>query len=282
MNRKKIKLSSFLKYNELNLHVDKSDYMDYVLFQAHSHDYCEIFIITSGSGEQIIGQQSYDLKAGDVFVIKGSEEHSLRNTNKLCYFNIMFRLENLEIDDCDVIPGFWMLFVHEQIAPFISQMHIEGELFQSVLDLCEHLFTEYQLANPGYASICRSLLVYLIVLLSRNYKPVDSLVYSNSESLIQAVIFMQNNFTDKVSLAELADIAGFSKRHFNRLFIRHYGLTPMQFLNDIRLNHALYYLKSSSFSISQIATLCGFQDSNYFSKCFKQKYKTSPSKWLNH
>ncbi|HDR68641.1 MAG TPA: response regulator, partial [Bacteroidaceae bacterium] len=56
------------------------------------------------------------------------------------------------------------------------------------------------------------------------------------------------------------------------------GISTTEFIRKIRLNKAYIYLKKSSMSVSEVAYLCGFNDPNYFSKCFKRAFDVFPSK----
>ena len=90
---------------------------------------------------------------------------------------------------------------------------------------------------------------------------------------------MQTNFAEKITVEQLADLSGFSERHFARLFQQVYGLAPMQYLNELRLKHAKMLLESNHYKVTEVASLCGFPDSNYFSAYFKEKCGCPPSKW---
>lgn len=58
-------------------------------FVQHSHDFDEIVLILSGTGEHLVGQRVYSLKRGDVFVIKGETRHGFRGAENLELVNVM-------------------------------------------------------------------------------------------------------------------------------------------------------------------------------------------------
>lgn len=59
-------------------------------FVQHSHDFDEIVLILSGTGEHLVGQRVYSLKRGDVFVIKGETRHGFRGAENLELVNVMY------------------------------------------------------------------------------------------------------------------------------------------------------------------------------------------------
>lgn len=90
--------------------------------------------------------------------------------------------------------------------------------------------------------------------------------------------YIESNFSRQFTLAELADIANFSKFHFNRIFQGVIGETPFQFINRIRIEKAAYFIMCTpGDSISEIAFKCGFTDISVFSRNFKAYYGISAS-----
>ncbi len=271
------KLKSLLKQNTLDIHIEST--VNSGSFETHTHDFCELVFIVSGKGKHTVGDVEYDLKSGDIFIIKGSERHGFSNLENLRLFNIMFNVHELQTEDCKNLTGFWVLFVHEQTSGFLSHLNVSGDDYQQVLQWCRHILQEYTAHQPGYISVCHSILMQLIVFLSRKYQDSDQFSRQMDFRLARSIVYMQTNFSAKITIDELAEMVGFSKRHYSRLFQQTYGMSPIQFLNEIRLNRAKLLLESGNYKVTEVATRCGFQDGNYFSRFFKQKYDRAPSEW---
>ena len=95
----------------------------------------------------------------------------------------------------------------------------------------------------------------------------------------QAVAYIRENFSSDISLSSLAEKFSVSPEHFSRLFKKETGLGFSKYLNSLRLQYAEQLLKNSEHqSITKVAEICGFEDSNYFSKKFKEVYGISPKK----
>ena len=74
----------------------------------------------------------------------------------------------------------------------------------------------------------------------------------------------------------------YSKRHLQRLFLKDYGVSPLQYLIQQKLNAAIKYLNQSiknDYSICEIADRCGFGDQYYFSRIFKKQFGVSPKEF---
>ncbi len=79
-----------------------------------------------------------------------------------------------------------------------------------------------------------------------------------------------------LSVPQIAQAAGFSEVHFRKLFKNCYGVSPRQYVQNLRIETAKKLLESNNDSISKIATQCGFSTIFYFSKLFKDKTGYSP------
>ncbi len=93
----------------------------------------------------------------------------------------------------------------------------------------------------------------------------------------RAITYMNSHFAEKITIEELAGVASLSARHFARVFKAITGSSPIDFLNIIRLQRARHMLVHNDISITEVALLCGFKTSSYFSNCFVEKYKLTPS-----
>lgn len=94
--------------------------------------------------------------------------------------------------------------------------------------------------------------------------------------------YIEENLTDTLILSELADIAGFSKYHFHRIFSAITNETLFQYANRIKLERAAFLiLHHSDINMTDIAYRFGFTDSAIFSRSFKHYYGISPTEYKN-
>ena len=98
--------------------------------------------------------------------------------------------------------------------------------------------------------------------------------------IVQAKLFIDNNYADKIDLDNISDEAYFSKFHFIRLFKSIYGKTPHQYLKSVRIEKALQLLRSGT-TISDACASVGFDSLTSFSGLFKRSVGISPSTYLS-
>lgn len=89
---------------------------------------------------------------------------------------------------------------------------------------------------------------------------------------------IEDHLDQRLTVGDLAAVAGLSRAHFSRIFTASEGLPPAEFVLQKRLRRAAKLLtKTAEMPIKEVSALCGFDDPNYFSKVFRRLYGTSPS-----
>lgn len=90
--------------------------------------------------------------------------------------------------------------------------------------------------------------------------------------------YISNNIDKPISIKDLADTAGMSEKYFITFFKDAVGITPANFMLQLRMKKALEYLYEHKYTIKEIAAFVGYEDQYTFSKAFKKIYGVPPSK----
>jgi YesN/AraC family two-component response regulator len=98
-------------------------------------------------------------------------------------------------------------------------------------------------------------------------------------ALRKAERFIWENYTRKISLQEIAAAAGLSAPYFSTIFKEEMGENLSGYLNRLRVEKAGHMLIETDFTLSEIASACGFEDQSWFSKIFKSYTGISPGKY---
>jgi AraC family transcriptional regulator len=93
---------------------------------------------------------------------------------------------------------------------------------------------------------------------------------------------LAENLAHHWTVAEMAAKVGLSPLHFQKLFKQVTGVSPIHYLNDLRLEKARELLETSFLQIKQIGVQTGLTNDSHFSRDFKRKYGTTPTKYRNH
>lgn len=92
-----------------------------------------------------------------------------------------------------------------------------------------------------------------------------------------ALKYVNNNFKSEITLEKLLAVSHTSESTLRRGFIAEVGLSPVRYINKVRMNKAYELLTGTEMSVGSIATEVGIPDISYFSKIFKLFYGISPS-----
>ena len=91
--------------------------------------------------------------------------------------------------------------------------------------------------------------------------------------------YVKNNLNQKITLSDLSYSLHCSTVTLTTHFKQEFGMTIMDYVMDKRMYLAEKLLLENSYSVREIAEMCGFSDSEYFSRCFKSKHGVSPLGW---
>ncbi len=103
--------------------------------------------------------------------------------------------------------------------------------------------------------------------------------YLADESILQALIWMKDNFYRAVSIKSLAQQFNMSVRTFNRRFKNALGKAPLDYLQVLRLNNIKELLQHTNLTLAEIANRCGYQDVAHLTKLFRRHFNTTPGQY---
>ncbi len=251
-------------------------------FGLHAHEFSEIVLITGGTGLHVTGEDSWQLATGDVFVIGGSRPHDYLNMERLRLVNVLYDQAELKLDwqDLMALPGYHALFHLEpswrKRHQFTSHLRLGPRDLGLAVELANQLNQELKSRRAGYRCMATTLFMQLVVHLSRCYSQSR---HENSRALLriaQTIAYLETHFAEDVKLESLVGISGMPRRSFMRAFEAATGSTPIAYMIDLRMRRAAELLSSTRNSVTDIAFAVGFNDSNYFSRQFRQRYGVAP------
>ena len=102
---------------------------------------------------------------------------------------------------------------------------------------------------------------------------------SKSKTFDSILVFVQKNIMQDITLRSIADACACSESTVSHLFREYTNRSVKKYINDLRIKQAEKLLLTTNLPVGNIASLCGFADTNYFSTAFKKKTGLSPVKF---
>lgn len=248
--------------------------------QSHFHDYYEIYYLLEGNRRYFINHTLYDIVPYDVVLVNKGDIHLSQvvgEEEKYARYLITFSDRFLN----DLGPEFDKDFLMKIFDS--KKIHIPEAMqhsFNMLLHKAETKFRQPDIYSQYIAKLdILEILVNLNKFSTKNTYPLlgDLTVY---EDRIQEVCrYICNYYNKPISLDQMAKIAYMSPTYFSKKFKRVTGFGFNEYLNNVRIKMATNLLMETQSSITEIATFCGYQDSNYFGDVFKKIIGVSPNKY---
>ncbi len=239
----------------------------------HYHEELELIHIAKGTGTQLVGDSISNFENDSLFLIGSNLPHYWLFDERFLQNNADIRVAHFK-ENCFGL-GFFNLAENRKIRELFIKakrgMQIYGQAKSNVKDILERM-----VLVSGTQKII--LLLEVLDILSKN-EQIEKLtsptyVADNQEldydRLNSIITYATLHFKNKIALKELADVIGMTENSFCRFFKTKTGKTPIEFITELRVGHAVKLLLESSTPIKQICFESGFQNFVSFHKAFKR------------
>lgn len=243
----------------------------------HWHPEYEILRILEGSFHIIVDGQPLTANKGDVLFIQGGTLHGGIPENCI-YECIVFDLRLLLSNNKICNKPIQQLIRHETTIDL--KLPQNALLEQAVNDLYQAMSER----TSGYEFHAQSALYKMFGLINE-LKLLTVNTNQNSISAVQinrfkdVLNYIEEHYTEQISLNDMARIASLSPRYFCRFFRKMTQYTPTEYLNYFRIECACEQLADSHCSITDVALNCGFNDISYFIKAFHKAKGVTPKQY---
>lgn len=269
--------------------------LDFPDVPLHWHDELEIIAVKRGGGEISVDLVKRQVVAGDIVLILpgqlhaitcGGEGNARERLRRMEYENIIFRR-------CLLASPGTPEEISRALSPFLFPdesgagrrripTFITGDLpvRQKMFSLIEETDVLCDRRPAGWQLMVQANLLRFFYLLLQNL-PDES----EEEETLPAVSLLRlrkvteyagSHLTEKISIAQMAELTGFSQTHFIRFFRRCTGLHFTEWMNRYRLSMAARLLLISDAPVTEVAAQTGFGNLSYFNRTFRARYGMTP------
>lgn len=247
--------------------------------RLHWHRTLEINLIAQGSGTYVINGREYPFQQGDLFLIDSNDLHRAYEGQDLQMIIVMFEPGLLAaVQRYD--PELLLPFRNSDSGSSHHILNRDGQS-QAMIDHIEHILLEYRGARRSSRSVIMGQLMMFLAEVNRHFgtelESVDFMPPRQLEQMREVIRNMEQDLSRAWTLKELADLVHLSPSRFSALFSQAAGSSPLNYLVQLRLSHAVQLLEEGSDPILDIAISCGFRNLSNFNRLFRRHLGVSPS-----
>ena len=233
----------------------------------HTHPFTEIFFVLNGKGNFFFRRDIRPIETGDLIIIPPYLEHTEQSIPGTPLEYYVLGIDGIAFQEEDQSAS-------AQIFCNFDNLSLISDLFAQML---------YEVRNQSYGSdkICQNLLEVLIlrIIRSQHLIPVAISPTHMTKECAQIKEYLDANYADQITLDTLTELTHMNKYYMAHSFARYTGQSPIQYLNQRRLQAACTLLEDTDHSISSIAESVGFSSQSYFTQAFRKKYGTTPIRY---
>lgn len=239
-------------------------------YPPHWHSNMEIIMPLKNCYTVELNGRSQELKEGEIALIASCAIHNLHAPDS--GERIIFQPDYSLISNLPELASYMTL-----ISPVIYiTKDKDSDIVPKLQELMLAIEREYGSMNPLSGASIYSMLIEMLVIIGRKYSAnAESMDVSlgkqqeYAEKFASVCSFISTNFAEDLTLEEVAEMSGFSKYHFARLFKQFTGKTFYRYVNMKRIENAEKLLTEPSASITEIAVKSGFSSPPAFVRMFK-------------
>ncbi len=140
----------------------------------------------------------------------------------------------------------------------------------------------YEYRRDGNTEVTHNIVMQLLLQIASDCYSTSDITYNHTNDVVWDICYyLSENLKDEIDLDFLCQKFGFNKSYLIRKFKKEIGLSPINYLINLRLDNAEKLLKRTDYSVKEISYMCGYQDPTFFSTSFKRKFGISPLEYRN-
>ncbi len=251
---------------------------NYKMKVSHFHPYHELYYLNSGTCNMFVDHNIYKLHEGSLVLVPAGEIHKTNYPENGRHERYCINFTDRDLDWISEVTGNEL--IQENLQTTV--LSIPDRRRDYVSGILERLIYESEAKDPvshGFTRLFfQELFLYLIRCQMYQYGDVREIDMDNG--VIQEVAtYIYSNFDKNLYLSDVAEQFHISRSYLSKKFKATTGFGFKEYLVNVRIKKACNLLLETDKSITEIAFLCGFNDSNYFGDAFRHLKGISPNKY---
>lgn len=243
-------------------------------FGPHQHLRIEINYVKKGNCILHLENESISFNENEIMIICSNVEHTFEagpedTTLMQLEFlpEIFSRFNPHAQDEAGALTPVTIFSEENRLIKIVNNVRI--------MRAVQRIVNEMNLKSKYYQYLVVMYYAELLILIYR-YLDESYLPICTNESLKKAISYIRMNYQSEITITDVAAQTGIGERYLRKLFAQYLNLSPLDYLNQIRINKAIELLRNTEMSIKEICFTCGFKSPQYFSRVFKQQMGITP------
>lgn len=248
----------------------KISYAEYPAgYRLHKHSFFEFSFATKGECIQTINGEPAPFRAGDISLITPASLHEfipVEGAEPVKIYTLSFTPDPIR-------PEFW---AHIPAQSLPINVTLDEETFSAMRRTFAKLYNRAEKEKLLFDLFTQTAIEWIIL----NIVDLPGTTHAPDYMKIRpALIYLQNNFSEPITLEEVANAAYFSREYFSSLFRRTMGIPFQDYLLRMRFDYAAQLLALTNLTVTEISEQSGFRTLSYFIRVFTRLSGCSPSQF---
>lgn len=253
-------------------------------YPTHTHDFIEIIYVGEGECVQIIDGKSYEVRRGDMLFINYGSTHSFETASEFAYIEIFFSPKLLENSAITASNALALL----ALSSFDSmrgeenggKISFAGDERKEVEFILSSMLSEQEKYKDGVTSAKTVLENYLNIILVKMLREASNADETIAEDIWHSLkTYIDEHPEEKMTLNTLASKSFYNPSYLSRAFKQKFGLSPMEYVRERRIEMAMSLLDDTNLSVDDIIDKVGFSDRSAFYHAFSKKTDLTPAEY---
>lgn len=248
-------------------------------YPTHWHNAVEVIIPLHNGFTVTVGGTDYHLNEKEIIIIPPGELHSMPAQEGR---RIIFQCDNSIISDIPALEAILPVFSEAfYITPNVSkELYILSR--KSILDIYSEYYSKSALADVKiYLCLIKMITAVREFQLTQAADAFagEMAGREDSKKFNMVMKYINQNYMFEIPLEKIADIAGYSKYHFSRIFKKYNNVSYIQYINGKRIKAAERLLIDPALSVTEVAMRAGFASLTTFNRAFKKAKNCTPTEF---
>lgn len=249
-------------------------------FAPHLHANMEIYHILSGECFMNIQSETLHIVEGDFIMVLPDTVHSFYLSEEVgCTFqHVHFdpsMFQNIVLENKGVYPTTLMhaILFSSQLYYRMKADDVMEQYIQRLIDLYKSSDSLFSSANINVTLM--NLMLYVLDHSGSGHESEKNQLQNSYVAF--ALNYIHTNYTSKIKQEDIAQQLHISVRYLSKLFKKYMGITLSNYINSYRVNRSIELMKDTEHTLTEIALMVGFKDSQHYSKVFTRIVNETPS-----